>query len=294
MLSSTAIPTDAVLLKPAWSALLASVRFAGASSWRFGNGAALLRCRENVAQRRSEGPIGFVGVRFRFDLRRWSGAFARSTGAAREIGFVADDGSRIASLHLEQVEGAIDELIWRLIDDDAARAPVLTPVPQRGAPRERNRIADELALAGSRAAFDAIVRERRLARADALTLAGPNVARRLAPTVLGTALDQAQRAGLCLRTRIENAGGDITWSPARAAVDVDAHGITLHGGGIDVRLPAAGASIWAIALETPDVCCPAIECCVPDEVGWIRLDIVGSTDDACAIWRRICATLHEE
>jgi hypothetical protein len=289
MLSFAATPHDAVTLKPAWSALLSSLRFARRGRWHFGNGTGVLICHEGGPRRWLTERSRMDKLRFRFDQRRWYSAFARSTGAAREIGIVADDGSAVATIQLEAVDAAIDELIWRLIDDDAV-APVTPP----GGVLDRERVADELALAASRDAFDAVTGAYRLARNDALTLAGSSIARRLAPDVLPHAMHDARAAGLALRVRVENAGGRITWNPDDVALTSDAGSIALRAGGVDVSVAAADAALWAVALETPDACCPALECCVPGDRGWIRIDVAADTAAACATWRRICATLPEE
>ncbi len=289
MMSFAATPNDAVTLKPAWSALLSSLRFARRGRWHFGNGTAVLSCREGGPRRWLTERSGTDGLGFRFDQRRWHSAFARSTGPAREIGIVADDGSAIATIQLEAVDAAIDELIWRLIDDDA-----VAPLTPTGEPLDRARVADELALAASRDAFDALAGAYRLARNEALALAGSSIARPLAADVLPRAMHDARAAGLSLRVRVENAGGRITWNPADVALTSDDASITVRAGGVDVRVSAGDATLWAVALETPDACCPAIECCVPGDRGWIRVDVAADTDAACATWRRICATLPEE
>lgn len=289
MSSFAVTPNDAVALKPAWSALLSSLRFARRSSWQFGNGTAVLQCRERSPRRWLTERPAAEGLRFRFDLAHWHTAFARSTGGAREIGIIADDGSSIASIRLEQVDAAIDELIWRLIDDDAS-----APVPPFPALVDGARIADDLALATSRDAFDRLARDYRLARTDALTLAGSSIARPLAPHGLSLAVREAQRAGLAVRVRVENVGGRITWNPGTVALETPAEGIALRAGGVDVIVPADAARLWAVALETPDACCPAIECSVPGDRGWIRIDVDADTTAACDTWRRICATLPEE
>jgi hypothetical protein len=286
---SFAAPIDAIALKPVWPALFASLRFARWSRWQFGNDTGVLRCLERGPRRRLTERAPNDPLRMRFDLRRWASAYARSTGSAREIGFVADDGSPIASLHLAAVDAAIDELIWRLIDDDAV-APAVAPA----APVDRARLADELALSESRDAFDALTRRLHLSRDDAFALAGPAIARRLAPSVIPLALRSAQRAGLAVRLRVENTGGGIAWAPGAIDFDTDATRVMLRAGSVEVLVPADGARLWAVALETADACCPAIECCVPGDRGWIRLDVVAETGDACATWRRICATLPEE
>jgi hypothetical protein len=247
MLSSAVFPSDAVALKPAWSTLLASLRFARVGRWQFGNGTGMLRCLEHRA-RPAITDRGGDALRFRFDLRRWHGAFARSTGAAREIGIVADDGSAIFSLHLEGVDAGIDELIWRLIDDDAAAPVIPTGTPSHG---------------------------------DTLTLAGAPRARRLTPSALPTALRAARDARLPLRIRIENAGGGVTQ-------------LALHAADVDVIMPSAGASVWAVARANDDVCGPTIESSVAGERGFIRVDVTPDTATACASWRRICAALPQE
>jgi putative heme degradation protein len=289
MMSFAATPNDAVMLKPAWAALLSSLRFARRGRWHFGNGTGMLSCREGGPRRWLTERSGTDGLRFRFDQRRWHSAFARSTGAAREIGIVADDGSAVATIQLEAVDAAIDELIWRLIDDDA-----VAPVTPTGEPLDRKRVSDELALAASRDAFDALAGAYRLARNGALTLAGSSIARPLAPDVLPRAMHAARAAGLALRVRVENAGGRVTWNPADVALTNDDASITVRAGGVDVRVSAGDAALWAVALETPDACCPALECCVPGDRGWIRIDVAADTEAACATWRRICATLPEE
>jgi putative heme degradation protein len=288
-MSSFVAPIDAIALKPAWPALFASVRFARWSRWQFGNDSGVLRCLEPAPRRRLTERAPNDPLRMRFDLRRWASAYARSTGSAREIGFIADDGSPIASLHLAAVDPAIDELIWRLIDDDAG-ARAMAPV----APVDPARVADELALCESRDAFDARTRSLHLSRDEAFALAGPTVARRLASSVLPLAFRTAQRAGLALRLRVENTGGGITWIPGAVDFNADATRMILRAGAVEVLVPTADARIWAVALETADACCPAIECCVAGDRGWIRLDVVAETGDACTIWRRICATLPEE
>jgi hypothetical protein len=261
MLSFAAAPHDAVALRPAWPALLSSLRFARHTWWRFGNATSVLRCVERgerrwLTERRPGDPL-----RLRFDLQRWSRAFARSTGTAREIGIIADDGSPIASIHLEAVDPALDELIWRLIDD--------SPPPP---------------LAG----------RTQPSRTEALTLAGVLIARRLAPTALPFALQRAQAAGLPLRLRVENAGGGVTWTPRAADVEIAAGRIVLRSDEVDVAMPADGVGVWAVASESAEACCPTIECCTPDDRGSIRLDVTADSATTCTAWRRICATLDEE
>jgi hypothetical protein len=265
-MTSFATPNDAVALKPMWSALFSSLRFARWARWRFGGDSAIVSWHERGARSRLViNQPGAGPLRFRFDLRRWAGAFARSSGRAREIGFVADNGSPIASLRLEHVDAAIDELIWRLIDD-AAASPVAID-----APADRDRVA----------------------RVDALRTVGPAVARRLAQSALPVALAEAQRAGLALRVRVENAGGEITWVPSDFELDVDAGRVALFADGVDVLVPSAGAGVWTVERQMPGLCCPAIECYAPGDCDRIRFDVVAETDAACVTWRRICEMLPE-
>jgi putative heme degradation protein len=277
---------DAVRLRPLWGAVLSSTRFARRAEWRFGNDQAVLACTERRSRRwLTEDRTPADPVRIRFATGAWGSAYARSAGAAREIDVFAADGSPVAVLRLDRVDAALDELIWQLIDDAPPAASAPPPAPAV----DRTRLADALAVAETRGAFDALIREAALPRADALALSGPDVARRLAAGSAGAALAHAAAAGLPLRLQLENAGGAITWSPAGATLDA---GDPAHVRARDVCLDiAADAPVWAVMLATPDVCGPALELCGSDGTCRLRIDIADHTPDDCAAWRRICARL---
>jgi uncharacterized membrane protein len=279
-------PDDAVRLRPLWGAVLSSTRFARRAAWQFGSASAILACNERRSRRwLSEERAPGDPVRMRFAVNAWGSAYARCTGDAREIGVFAGDGSAVAVLRLDRVDAALDELIWQLIDDGPPPSIPALPV----AHPDRIRFSDALAVAPTRSDFDALIKEARLPRADALTLAGSDVARRLDPAALAQALTAATAAGLPLRLQLENAGGTIAWTPPGATLDA-ADPNHLRAGDVSLSI-APGAPVWAVTLTTPDVCGPALEVCGPVPACRLRIDIAAHTPADCAAWRDICARL---
>jgi hypothetical protein len=276
---------DAVALRPVWSALLSSGRFARRTTWTFGTGAGRMECTETRFGCDAGRPLD--PLRVRFDVRRWAGAFVRSAGSAREISVVADDGDEIARLRLDVTDPALDELIWRLMSDD----PAVAPSAADAVAVDEARLADELALAPTLGAFDAIAARARLTRERTLELAGADVARRLVPSAFSAAAQAALAAGLPLRVHLRNSGVGVTWTPAGDVVVAPER--TLHAGRVAVAVGGGTAPAWAVELTARERCCPAIERSARGERGWLRLDVASENDRTCAIWRRICATLEE-
>jgi Haem utilisation ChuX/HutX len=121
---------DVVRLRPEWPAVIAATRFARRARWRFGNRAATFECAEPRAKRWLSHRAAGDPVQVRFDLSRWSSAYARADERMREIDVFAADGSAIAAVQLDDVEASLDELIWLLVDNDQHHA----------APGQRRRI----------------------------------------------------------------------------------------------------------------------------------------------------------
>jgi hypothetical protein len=251
---------ERVALRPLWPTVLSSTRFAERTRWRFANRVASFAHDEPGAPRSLTDCGAGDALQLRFDFSHWHAAFARSCATAREIVIAADDGSDVALVRLERAHPTLDELIWRMVDDDPPPAPATLIFP----------------------------------RAAALALHERAGATRLRDDAVARALQAAAAIDLPLRIRLSNRGGAVSWTPARARVEAAGETVILRERDASMTLRSHGAASWAVRFDAPDTCCPALECCTAGDAGSLRLDVPAMNSDTCAAWRTICTSLETD
>ena len=280
---------DVVRLRPMWPSVIAATRFAGSVRWIFGNGAATFDCIESqrrrwLTQRAADDP-----VHVHFDLGRWSSAYARCDGRAREIDVFAADGSAIAAVRLDEVDASLDELLWLLVDDDQQRRVAgALRTPRIDVPFDEGRLRAALAVTERRSDFDRLVARSGVSRRHAYRLAGSDVARPLVPGALQTALLAAADAALPLRLVLENAGGRVAWAPRDAVVSQSGDVVELRSALGCVTLGERAAS-WAVSLAGIDSSEQTLEAYGGDDASWLSVGLYGATPLQRIAWRALCA-----
>jgi hypothetical protein len=245
---------DVVRLRPSWAAVIAATRFARHARWLFGNRAATLVCVEPqpkrwLNQRGSDDP-----VQVHFDLRQWGSAYARCDGRAREIDVFATDGSIIAAVRLDDVETALDELLWLLADDDQQRHAAPEPAPS-----------------GHLCAYE---------RTGTL-----------GPGALHQALLAACDALLPLQLVLENAGGRVAWSPQSPIVRPAGRALELRSALGSLTLGDRSATELNVRLTNGACGEPRLDVYEHAQARALSVALTEATALQRLAWRGICAAL---
>jgi hypothetical protein len=247
---------DVVRLRPSWPAVIAATRFARDARWLFGNRVATLECVEPQPKRWLTQRGAGDPVQVHFNLAQWASAYARCEERAREIDVFAADGSVIAAVRLDNVDGSLDELLWLLADDD--QRPVAAP--------QRSNVIHHCAF---------------------------NRAGSLTPGALHQALLAACDTLLPLRLVLRNAGGAVAWSPQHPVVRETGRTIELRSNLGSVTLGDRLTGDWNVRLAGYDRGDPRIEAYGADDAVGLEIALNGATALQRIAWRGICATLPE-